>query len=464
MTELPASTTPPASPQAQRTVYTVSELNRQVKLLLEQSFPMLWIEGEISNFARPRSGHWYFSLKDAGAQVRCAMFRSRNALAAFQPQDGQQVLVRARIGLYEPRGDYQLIVEHVEQAGDGALRRAFDALKKRLQAEGLFEASRKRALPAAPRRIGLVTSPTGAALRDILSVLRRRYPLGRVLLYGVAVQGSQAPPAIVEALARAGRGRECDVLIVARGGGSLEDLWAFNEEAVARAIAACPVPVVSGVGHEIDFTIADFVADARAPTPSAAAELVSPDLFDWLRRMLQLEQRMTQRVRYRLQESRTRSDALSARLRRQHPGRRLEQAMQRLDELEVRLQRAGRQCHAGAATRLTGAVRRLHAASPKRLLGTHGQHRRHLEQRLRAAVLGALQQRRNSLGIATRTLHAVSPLATLARGYSIATLERADGPVVLRDASQASSGDRVHLRLHRGRLTTRVTGQRTDDD
>lgn len=443
----------PAADAPGRAVYTVSELNRQVKTLLEQSFPQLWIEGELSNLSRPRSGHWYFTLKDATAQVRCAMFRSRNALVGFQPTDGQQVLVRARIGLYEPRGDYQLIVEYLEEAGDGALRRAFEALKKRLQAEGLFDAGRKRALPAAPRSIGVITSPTGAALRDILSVLRRRYSLGRVLIYGVPVQGVQAAPAIVEALGTAARRSECDVLILARGGGSLEDLWAFNEEAVARAVAACPIPVVSGVGHEIDFTIADFVADARAPTPSAAAELVSPNLFDWLARAQQFEQRAIQRQRSRLQETQNQLARIMARLDRQHPGRRLEQAMQRLDELDARLRRSAQRHLGTAAARLEAAGNRLHASSPQRRLDALDQHLRHLDLRLRACATQTLERRQNRLQLATRTLNALSPLSTLERGYAIATLEG----VVLRDAAQAAAGDQVDLRLHRGRLITRVT-------
>ena len=261
--ETAESTTSPARPE--RDVYSVSRLNREVRVLLERGFGSLWLEAEISNFARPSSGHWYFSLKDAAAQVRCAMFRQRNMLCAFTARDGQKVLVRARIGLYEPRGEYQLIIDHMEDAGLGALKRQFEELSAKLAAEGLFAVERKRPLPGLPKRIGIVTSPTGAAVRDILHVLARRFPAAAVLVYPVPVQGAQAAAEIIAALQTAGRRAECDVLILARGGGSLEDLWAFNDERLARAIVASPIPVITGIGHEIDFTIADFAADVRAP-------------------------------------------------------------------------------------------------------------------------------------------------------------------------------------------------------
>src|ERR1700684_2080699 len=264
-----------------RDVYTVSRLNREVRVLLERGFGTLWVEAEISNFSRPSSGHWYFSLKDANAQVRCAMFRQRNMLCAFTVRDGQKVLVRARIGLYEPRGEFQLVVEHMEDAGLGALKRQFEELAARLEREGLFAAERKRPLPSLPRRIGIITSPTGGAVRDILHVLARRFAAAAVLVYPVPVQGAQAAVEIVAALEAAGRRAECDVLILARGGGSLEDLWAFNDARLARAIVASPIPIITGIGHEIDFTIADFAADVRAPTPSAAAEIAVPDAEEW---------------------------------------------------------------------------------------------------------------------------------------------------------------------------------------
>src|SRR5580698_1079807 len=288
--------------RAERDIYSVSRLNREVRVLLERGFGTLWVEAEISNFSRPSSGHWYFSLKDANAQVRCAMFRQRNMLCAFTARDGQKVLVRARIGLYEPRGEYQLIVDHMEDAGLGALKRQFEELSAKLKAEGLFAAERKRPLPALPRRIGVITSPSGAAVCDIIHVLARRFPAVAVMIYPVAVQGAQAPAEIIAALALACRRGECGVLILARGGGSLEDLWAFNDERLARAIVASSIPVVSGVGHEIDFTIADFAADMRAPTPSAAAELVVPDAGEWLNSFVRLGTRLYRGMRRRLGE------------------------------------------------------------------------------------------------------------------------------------------------------------------
>jgi exodeoxyribonuclease VII large subunit len=265
-----------------RDIYTVARLNREARGLLETGLPSLWITGELSNFSRPASGHWYFTLKDEAAQVRCAMFRQRNLMARVQPRDGMQVLLRARVGLYEARGDFQLIADHLEEAGEGELRRRFEALKLRLAGEGLFDAARKRPPPRFPRRIGIVSSATGAALRDVLQVLRRRCPAVPVLIYPVPVQGAGAAREIARMLAQADRRAEVDVLLLVRGGGSLEDLWAFNDEALARALAGLSLPVISGIGHEVDFTIADFVADLRAPTPSAAAELAVPDATTWL--------------------------------------------------------------------------------------------------------------------------------------------------------------------------------------
>ncbi|MGH8305399.1 MAG: exodeoxyribonuclease VII large subunit, partial [Steroidobacteraceae bacterium] len=275
-----------------REVYSVARLNREVRVLLERGLGVVWVEGELSNFSQPSSGHWYFSLKDRDAQLRCAMFRMKNSLLGFTPRAGAQLLVRGRISVYEARGEYQLIVEHLEEAGVGALKREFERLKTRLAAEGLFALQRKRALPRFPQRIGVITSASGAALRDILHILARRYPPAAVLIYPTPVQGAAAVPALVAALGTASARAECDVLIVARGGGSLEDLWAFNDERVARAIHASALPVVCGVGHEVDFTIADLVADARAPTPSAAAELVVPDRAACLEAVARTAQRL----------------------------------------------------------------------------------------------------------------------------------------------------------------------------
>src|SRR5579859_8203563 len=285
---------PQSSPETGRNVFSVSRLNREVRLLLEKGLGVVWVEGELSNFSAPSSGHWYFSLKDRDAQLRCAMFRMKNASLGFTPKAGQQVLARGRISLYEPRGDYQLIVEHLEEAGIGALRREFERLKEKLAAEGLFALERKRSLPRFPRRVGVITSASGAALHDVLRVLARRYPPAAVLIYPTPVQGGAASAGLVAAIELASARAECDVLILARGGGSLEDLWSFNDERVARAIRASAIPVVSGVGHEVDFTIADFAADLRAPTPTGAAELVTPDVSTWRRLLLEQSARLQQ--------------------------------------------------------------------------------------------------------------------------------------------------------------------------
>ncbi len=437
---------------ATRTVFSVSRLNREVKGLLEGSLPLLWVEGEISNLARPASGHIYFSLKDEAAQVRCAMFRSRRQLLRFMPENGQRVLLRARATLYEARGDYQLVVEHMEEAGDGLLQRRFEELKARLQAEGLFDGERKRPLPTLPRAVGVVTSASGAALHDILTVLGRRFPALPVFIYPTQVQGAGAAEQIVAAIDSASRHGKCDALIVGRGGGSLEDLQAFNDERVARAIAACPIPVVSAVGHEVDFSIADFVADARAATPSAAAELLSPPGGEWLARFSQLEQRLAGTMQRRLQRSGERLLALSRRLR--HPGRRLQERGQRLDELERRLQRAMESRLQRAEQRLQHQFQRLQQHTPQHRLERLHERLATLPLRLQRAMQQRLQASGRRLAAAGATLEAVSPLATLRRGYAIVSL--ADSGELLREAHQATPGDTVEARLGRGRLLCHV--------
>ncbi|WP_348764931.1 exodeoxyribonuclease VII large subunit [uncultured Salinisphaera sp.] len=442
-----------------RIVFSVSELNASVRQLLEHSYGLLWVEGEISNLARPRSGHMYFSLKDGDAQVRAALFRGKARLMRTPLADGDQVRVRARVSLYAARGDYQLIVEHVEPAGDGALRRAFEQLKAKLDAEGLFAAERKRALPAAPARIGVITSATGAAIRDVLSVVSRRFPLGAVRVYPVPVQGDAAPPAIVKALARASERADCDVLLLVRGGGSLEDLWAFNDENVARAIVASRIPVVSGVGHEVDVTIADFAADVRAATPSAAAELVCPDLGARAQALPRLAEQLNRRMAQRLHHARQQLAGLDARLARQHPRRRLEVPMQRLDVAEQRLHRALRQHIEQARLRLSTLTRRLHLASPQRQLTAQQSAHDARARRLGQAMRRRLEQADRRLANAGRGLHAVSPLQTLERGYAIA---RDDHNHVVRSADTVNAGDSIQVVLARGRLDCEVREIHTD--
>jgi exodeoxyribonuclease VII large subunit len=392
-----------------RDVYTVSRLNQDVRALLEGEFPSLWVEGEVSNLSRPSSGHLYFSLKDARAQIRCALFQNRAFLFRDCPRNGQQVLVRGRVSLYEARGDFQIVVEYVEEAGAGALRRAYDALRLKLEREGLFAPERKRPLPRFPQRIGVIASPTGAAIRDVLTALRRRCPSLPVLLYPAPVQGDGAAERIARAIRLASERRDCDVLLLARGGGSLEDLQAFNEESVARAIFACPIPLVTGIGHETDVTIADFAADLRAATPTAAAELASPDRLEWLRQVHLLAERLERAARNDLNCRRQRLDELTRRLARLQPRRRLQNDAQRLDELDQRLRQAMRQ--------------RLQVAS----------------QRVRSL---------------SGYLHALSPLATLDRGYAIVR-RPADGAILCR-AAAARVGDTVEALLSQGRLYCQI--------
>ena len=436
-----------------REVLTPSALNARARDLLEGAFPLVWVEGELSNVSRPASGHLYFTLKDAAAQVRAAMFKPRSTYLRFRPTEGMHVLVRARVSLYEPRGDYQLIVEHMEEAGEGALRRAFEALKARLAAEGLFDAARKRALPRFARRIGVITSPSGAAVRDVLSVIRRRFPLVEVDVLPVPVQGKEAPPAIAAMLRRAGASGRYDVLLLTRGGGSLEDLWAFNDEGVARAIHASPVPVVSAVGHEIDYTVADFVADLRAPTPSAAAELLVPDRTALAHQLAQRRDRLALLMRRRLEALAQGLDQRLARLGAQRPQARLALGRERLMALLARLRHRERNALDARAAALARLHARLGMQHPQARLRAHAAHLQALRQRLQAATARGLERRARYLAELARTLHAISPLATLERGYAI--LFDAEGRV-LRSVATADAGDALRARLADGELQLTV--------
>jgi exodeoxyribonuclease VII large subunit len=447
---------PLTAPQPTRNVYTVSGLNREVRLLLEHGLPVVWLEGELSNFSAPASGHWYFSLKDREAQIRCAMFRMKNQGLGFTPKAGQHVLVRGRVTMYEARGDYQLIVEHMEEAGIGALKREFERLKAKLAAEGLFAVERKRELPRFPRRIGVITSPTGAAIRDVLHILARRFPPAGVIIYPTDVQGAVAVPRIIRALAVANARAECDVLIVARGGGSLEDLWAFNDEGVARAIHDSAIPVVSGVGHEVDFTIADFVADARAPTPSGAAELVVPDRAACLDVLSRTADRLLVGMRRELRTVTSRFDAAASRLRLMHPGARLLQQAQRLDDLEQRLTGAMRTTLHHNRSRMSEATSSLHQHSPARRVQDMCLKYESLSARLRHAWANRAAKAEHRLALAVRMLNTVSPLATLERGFAIVT-RGADGRLVT-DAGSLQVGDEIRARMAKGSVRATVTG------
>ncbi len=444
----PGST--PASP-----VLTVSELNRMARRALESQLPLLWVEGEVSNFTRAASGHWYFSLKDANAQVRCVMFRGRNQFAGFTPANGDHVEIRALPSLYEARGEFQLGAEAIRRAGAGRLYEAFLKLKAKLEAEGLFDPLKKRTLPRFPRCLGVVTSPQAAALHDVLTALARRMPGLPVIVYPTPVQGAGAGAQIAAAIRTAGARAECDVLLVCRGGGSLEDLWAFNDEAVARAIAASPMPVVSGVGHETDFTLADFAADLRAPTPTAAAELASPVRQELLLRLGHLAHQLQHHLARRQHGAMHRLDYLARRL--VHPADQLRRRQAELSQLAQHLQHAG-------TTRLTREQLRLarlnqRLVTPRHVIQREQQRLDALDLRGRRAVQGIFGQRRLNMARLASSLDHLNPEGVLARGYSIVQLE--DGTVV-QDASALNTGDAVGIRFHRGQACARVESTSKD--
>lgn len=431
-------------------IYSISRLNREVKYLLEGTFPPLWVEGEISNFSAPQSGHWYFCLKDSMAQVRCAMFRPQNRRLNFTPQDGMQLIAKARISLYEGRGDFQLIVELLEEAGIGKLQKEFEALKKRLSAAGLFDPAHKKPLPIIPQQIGIITSPTGAAIRDILSVLQRRFPALPVILYPTLVQGETAAPTIVKAIQTANQRQECDVLILARGGGSLEDLWSFNEEIVAQAIFQSRIPIMSGVGHEIDFTIADFVADQRAPTPSAAAELATPDQLELLASLQQNHRRFTRQIQEKLAQLQQHIQWVHQHLQQQHPKKQLLEKQQFLDQAELSLIRSQQKRLTEYRTILKLLRATLLTHPPLHLI-QYKHHVLHANwQRITAAIQLSLQHYQQKIATFAATLDAVSPLATLQRGYAIAV--RKKDHAVVRHTQEVAVGEKIEITLMDGKL------------
>ena len=433
-----------------RHVYTVSRLNREARTMLAGHFLSIWVEGEISNLARPSSGHIYFTLKDDQAQVRCAMFRTQQRRLSFRPENGSQILTKAQVSLYEARGDYQLIVDYMEESGDGALRKAFDRLKQQLSDEGLFDTSRKKALPPVPNCIGIITSPSGAAVRDILTILNRRFPAIPVIIYPVAVQGHDASHQIQRAIETATQRQECDVLIIARGGGSLEDMCAFNEENVARAISRCSIPVVSGIGHETDSSIADFVADVRTATPSAAAETASPEASGWMRNLTQFEEQMKRSMQTRLENHLKAYHWLTARLQRLHPGKLLQDQAQRLDDLESRINRSVQNRLTQLAARVSARYADLAGYSPLPLIKTLDTRYQLLAHRLISTQQNTMESKRQHLAKLSRSLETVSPLATLSRGYSI-TARQTDG-TLLRSAENTRVGEIVETRLANGSL------------
>jgi exodeoxyribonuclease VII large subunit len=436
-----------------RKILSPTQLNTLARDLLEGAFPLIWVEGELGNLSRPGSGHLYFTLKDARAQVRCAMFKPKSQWLNFVPREGLRVMARGRLTLYEARGDYQLVIDHLEEAGEGALRRAFEALKARLTAEGLFDEARKRPLPVHLHRLGVITSPSGAAVRDVISVLARRFPLLEVDVLPVQVQGESAPAQIVSMLRRAAASGRYQALLLTRGGGSLEDLWAFNDEQLARAIAASPVPVVSAVGHETDFSLADFAADLRAPTPSVAAELLVPDQRDLLNRLQSLHRQLGQHHAQQLRQRMQRADRAALRLQALRPQARLELLRQRQQDAIRRLHASwhDQQRRRLAALRHAAAV--LRANQPQRRLRVLRERLAALQTRPQAAVARQLQREALKLRGLARSLEAISPLATVARGYALITGE--DGALV-RSVRQVGAGQQVQARLGDGSLHLRV--------
>ena len=443
-------------------VWTVSQLNREARDVLERDFSAIDVEGEISDLIQHRSGHWYFTLKDDDAQLRAAMFRFQNRKVRFTPENGQQVIVSGRVSLYEARGSYQLIAERIQPAGLGKLQRQFEALKQRLQNQGWFDSARKRPLPSAVSRIAIITSPQGAALHDICTTFKRRCPAIELIVVPVPVQGDGAAPKIAAALdninalavdSEHAATLRPDAIVLARGGGSLEDLWAFNEEVVAAAIHRSTLPVVSAVGHETDTSIADWVADVRAPTPTAAAELLSPSSVQLTMSVQQLYQRLQQHIATQIRHRRLELAAQRAKL--LHPQHQLAQLAQQFDHLESRALRAVRDRQRHAISRLKAARLLLNHTDPRQRLAANRRDLTLISQRMRRGIHDALQQQRQRLAFSTSGLQVVSPLATLARGYSITRGERGE---LVADPTQVHIGEHISTRVSGGEIYSSVIG------
>lgn len=439
---------------SQEKIYTVSRLNRETKVLLSQHLSSIRVEGEISNLAQPSSGHLYFTLKDGHAQVRCAMFKSRHRRTIFKPQNGQQVIVKADVSLFEQRGDYQLIVETMEEAGDGLLRLQFEQLMRKLSEEGLFDEDKKRALPRFPNTIGIVTSPSGAAIQDILAVFKRRAPHVQLNIYPAPVQGPDSEKALQKAIRLADRRGECDLLILARGGGSAEDLSLFNSEQVAKEIFNCKTPLITGIGHEIDFTIADFVADKRAATPSVAAESSCPDNEPLLTQLSQYRSLLVRRALTRLEQRTQHLSWLTKRLLQQHPKQQLFEKSQRLDDLDARIQKSIKSRLNLANSHLENRQNLLKGYHPHHNISLFQDRTNHLAQRLGIAIQSKTQQKRYKLSEAIRTLEAISPLSTLARGYAIVSEPKSQRLLCSADDIQIDQD--INVRLSKGHLTCLV--------
>ncbi len=433
-------------------IYTITQLNREVGKLLEEVFPTIWIEGEISNLAKPASGHFYFTLKDDNAQVRCAFFRNKQANLSFDLDNGMKVLAKANVGLYEGRGDYQLIIEQIEPAGAGALQIAFDVLKQKLAAEGLFDEKYKKTLPKYPKTIGIITSATGAAIRDILSILKRRYPLGDLIIYPVPVQGEDAATTIAKKIKIAEKRNECDVFILTRGGGSLEDLWAFNEEVVARTIFDIETPIISGIGHEIDFTIADFVVDFRAATPSAAAELVSPDINEVIQK---LKNREEQLVRFQKQIIRDFKNYVEIFFRKlPQPTQKLFELIQRTDEYSIYLKHNIEKEITSKRIMLTESKSNLEKLNPIQIITKRLDYIKNLRLKFNGEIVLFLEKTKNKISRIDDILNSISPISTLERGYAIVSDCRTNK--IIKDADHLKVGKKIHVKLASSEIDSTV--------
>ena len=435
-------------------VFSVSEFTRSIRDLLEESYPEVWIRGEISNLATPRSGHAYFSLKDENSQVRCALFRTQRLRLAVPLAEGTAVLIRGKPSIYLGRGDFQMIVDYVEPAGEGELRRRYEQLKVELERQGLFDQAIKRALPTMPKRIGVVTSPTGAAVHDILTTLERRFATAEVLVLPVAVQGDDSVPSIVNALDQIGQSSTCEIVILARGGGSLEDLWAFNEASIVHAIRACPIPVVTGIGHETDFTLADFAADFRAATPTAAAEAVTPDTNELYARLAGLSNRISLATLRMLQDRGQVLDASAGRL--HHPRARLSSQRHQLRAQQTRLHSAVRDPLYGYRLALTQAIHRLHVNSPVATVRSNQVSFQALLGHLQRLGTTIITSHRQQVGAAGGALEILNPRRTLGRGYAI--VKRVSDGAIITSALDTTPGDPLITELRRGSVNSTVTG------
>ncbi|MFT7389456.1 MAG: exodeoxyribonuclease VII large subunit [Candidatus Endobugula sp.] len=441
------------SPKTDKQLLSVSQLNRRAKQLLETHLALVWVSGEISNLAKPSSGHWYFSLKDSHAQVRCAMFKGANQRVRWTPESGQQVSIRARVSLYEGRGEYQLIVEHMNIAGDGQLQQQYEQLKDTLEAEGLFSEEHKQPLPRYPQHIGVITSPTGAAVHDIISVLKRRYPIATVSIFPVSVQGVNAAPEIIAGIQQANLLKQCDVLILSRGGGSIEDLWAFNNEALARTIYQSDIPIISAVGHEVDFTIADFVADVRAPTPSVSAEIATPDYLDLFQLIDYYQDRLQRTHEQRLHREKERLTFLRKRLR--HPGQAIRNQQQQVKYFRQAIISATGSVLQQRQTRFERLAQRLLNQHPKKQLGQQKDRVTGNVKRLHSAIEQLIDKKQQQLARKAAVLDAISPLTVLSRGYSIT--RKHDGGTIVKNSRQLSVGDSISTKLSDGHIESTVT-------